>query len=210
LKKANFVERNTFPDIPNEISVYREQDLQNLNEILKTKTAILDMGCGHGDYLLEHTVRSPEKFFIGVEISRKRTAKTSARLHKRGIKNYAVIHSDGELSLEFFFGENTLDEVNVNFPDPWQRKRQWKNRILRPSFLIQCLRVLKPGGILNFVSDVEEYAVHASEVLKDFPGFENCFDKAVERNLYDSFPTLFYRKMSGLRDIHYIRFRKKA
>lgn len=202
------MERNTFPDIPNEISIYREPDILRLKTILKEKPVVIDMGCGHGDYLLEHTVKNPEKFFIGIEISRKRTDKTSRRLHKREIKNYAVIHSDGELALQCFFGPASVEEINVNFPDPWQRKRQWKNRILRPSFLIQCLRVLKPGGILNFVTDVEDYALHASGVLDNFPGLENCFGRTVEKNIYDSFPTLFYRKMSPLRDIHYIRFRK--
>lgn len=201
-------ERNTFPDIPREISVYDAASLSGFRSGIAGKKTVIDMGCGHGDFLLEHTVQNPDTTYIGIEISRKRTAKTSSRLQKRDIRNYRVIHSDGELALQCFFPGNSVDELNVNFPDPWLRKRQWKNRILRPSFLIQVLRVLKPGGLLNFVTDVEEYALHTAGILERFPGLKNCYGNTIEKNLFGSFPTLFYRKMSPVRDIHYISFAK--
>lgn len=203
-------ERNTFPDIPREVGIYDPASLNGFRSVLSKNRIVIDMGCGHGDFLLEHTVQNPGTIYIGIEISRKRTAKTSLRLQKRDIRNYYVIHSDGELALKCFFPEDSADELNVNFPDPWLRKRQWKNRILRPSFLVQAVRVLKPGGLLNFVSDVEEYALHTAGILERFPGLKNCYGRTVERNLFGSFPTLFYRKMSPVRDIHYISFSKLA
>lgn len=202
-------QRNTFPDIPHEISIYNGDSLKEFLSSLGSRKIVVDMGCGHGDFLLEHTVQNPDKLFIGIELSRKRTAKTSERLKKRDIPNFAVIHSDGELALKCFFPDNSVDELNINFPDPWLRKRQWKNRILRPSFLIQALRVLKTGGLLNFVTDVEEYALHTAGILENFPGLKNCYGKTIEKNLFGSFPTLFYQKMSPIRDIHYISFSKK-
>lgn len=202
------MERNTFPNIPNEINLKESATFLDYRKILKEKTIAVDMGCGHGDFLIEHTVKQPDKFFIGVEISRKRVAKTSERLKKRGITNYAVIDSEGEIALKLFFPDESVDELHVNFPDPWLRKRQWKNRIFKPSFLIQAVRVLKPEGILYFVTDVEEYALHVAELLKLFPGLTNVYSNLIEKNKFETFPTLFYRKMSPLRDINYLCFKK--
>jgi tRNA (guanine-N7-)-methyltransferase len=143
-----------------------------------------------------------------VEISRKRAYKTSVRLTKRNIKNFALLDSDGELALKLLLPENSINEIHINFPDPWLRKRQWKKRIFKPSFLIQIIRVLKREGTLNLVTDVGEYATEAALLLSGFPQLKNNYDKLIVSNLYRSFPTLFYRKMSPLRDINYLSFKK--
>ncbi len=202
-------ERNTFPDIPGEIRMADSSALDAFLSALRTRPVELDIGCGHGDFLLHHAPASPERLFVGVEISRKRVHKTAHRLAKRSIPNFRMIHSDGETALSCCFPKQTVDAIHVNFPDPWLRKRQWKNRILRPSFLIQALRVLKDGGTFNFVTDVREYAEEAARILSDFPGFKNRYDAPIRRDVFSSFPTLFYRKMSPLRPINYISHEKR-
>jgi len=205
------MQKNTFPDIPRETKPGSSSSAIEFPEILKKfKRIVIDMGCGHGDFLIENCPKYPDSFFIGIEVSRKRVFKTSARLHKRNITNYTVIDSEGSLALKTLFPESCVDEIYINFPDPWLRKKQWKNRVLKPSFLIQAVRVLKTGANLNFITDVEEYAMYASETLSCFPGIVNNYDNAFLKNIMDDFPTLFYRKMSPLRDINYISFRKTS
>ncbi len=202
------MQKNTFPVIVNEVSKYDEKSISNFHSILEGRYTVIDMGCGHGDFLIERSASNPGFFFIGIEISRKRANKTSERLVKRNINNYRVLDSDGELALKLLFPENTVDEIHINFPDPWLRIRQWKNRIMKPSFLIQSIRILKKGGIINFVTDVREYAEYAGKLLSDFPRLENNYRNLIEENIYDGFPTLFYRKMSPFRDINYLSFKK--
>ena len=200
--------RNTFPFIPNEIKLYDESYMSEFLPFLKNKRIILDIGCGHGDFLIENTMKHNDYFFIGIEISRKRVYKTSSRLAKRNIANYAVVDSDGETALKLLFTRGSVDEIHINFPDPWLRKRQWKNRLFKPSFLIQAVRVLKKNGILNFVTDVEEYANEVCSILTDFPFLKNNYSSLIEKNIYSEFPTLFYKKMSPLREICYLSFKK--
>ncbi len=204
------MEKNTFPNIPNEINYSQENDLVLFWNNSKGKPVVLDVGCGHGDYLIENTGKYPNRYFIGIEISRKRAYKTSERLYKRGILNYSVVDCDAELALKFLFKENSIDEIHINFPDPWIRKRQWKNRVFKPSFLINAVRVLKEGGTLNFVTDVREYAEHVFSIIKDFPFLKNNYKKSIEENIYPEFPTLFYKKIDPLRGINYISFRKTS
>ncbi len=200
--------KNTFPDIYQEIRVGDSFSLKEFQKKITKKHVIIDMGCGHGDFLIERTQEHPDHYFVGIEISRKRVFKTSHRLSKRNIKNFAVIDSEGELALKLLFPDNSVDEIHINFPDPWLRKRQWKNRIFKPSFLIQAVRVLKSNGSLYFVTDVREYAEQVGTLLSEFPLLKNNYDNLIEINIYDGFPTLFYRKMSPLRDINYLNFIK--
>jgi tRNA (guanine-N(7)-)-methyltransferase len=200
--------RNTFQNIPKEIPIRDENSILEFLEILHQKYIVIDMGCGHGDFMIRETQDYPDKHFIGIEISRKRVFKTSSRLAKRNINNYGVIDGDGELALKLIFPEASVNEIHINFPDPWLRKRQWKNRIFKPSFLVQIIRVLKTGGRLHFVTDVEEYSLQVAEILQTLPYLANVHRNIIEKNLYDEFPTLFYKKMSPLRDINYICFEK--
>lgn len=175
---------------------------------LEDKTVAVDMGCGVGDFMIRNTQIYPEKLFVGVEIWRKRVLKTAERLAKRNIDNFRVISSMGEVALKSLFPCETVDEMHVNFPTPWLRERQWKNRILKPSFLCEIHRVLKTGGELSIVTDVDYYASEVSAFLSDFPGFENVYDAPFLLNLEPDFPTLFFDKMSPVSNIHYIRFKK--
>ncbi len=199
------MEKNTFPFIKNELSFKKEADILELS---KANKIVLDIGCGHGDYLIERTKNDKETLFVGIEISRKRVFKTSERLAKRNIPNYRVIQGDGEFILKMFFKENSVDEANILFPDPWLKKKQWKNRIFKPSFLIQLIRVLKPQGKIFFASDVREYANEVLKLLLSFKELKSDFKNPIEVNIYDNFPTLFFNKMSKERPINYISFSK--
>ncbi|MCX7882670.1 MAG: tRNA (guanosine(46)-N7)-methyltransferase TrmB [Brevinematales bacterium] len=201
------MEKNRFLHIEREVKPFSPTYEAWITHIMG-REVVVDMGCGHGDFLIEKTAQYPESFFVGIEISRKRVAKTSHRLSKRGRENYAVIHGDGEWALKTFFPTESVSEIHINFPDPWLRKRHWKNRLLRPSFVLQVIRVLKKGGRVFFVTDVEEYARYASEVLLQFPWLRSVYPDIVVQNLYTRFPTLFYQKMSPLRPINYVCFER--
>lgn len=202
------MERNRFLSIPHEVKL-DTLSYKLWQDCLTAQEVVVDMGCGHGDFLIERTQQYPEKFFVGVEISRKRVAKTSHRLAKRHRTNYAIIHGDGEWVLKTFFPTGSVSELHINFPDPWLRKRHWKNRLLRPSFILQVIRVLKVGGRVSFVTDVEEYASYAAEVFLQFCWLQSVYPRIVEQNIYEKFPTLFYQKMSSLRPINYVCLEKK-
>ncbi len=201
------MEKNTFPNIKNELQI-KEEDLKEIFSLSQTKKIILDIGCGHGDYLIDRTKSDKESLFIGIEISRKRTFKTSERLAKRNIENYRVINGEGESILKLFFPSNSIDEANILFPDPWLKKQQWKNRIFKPSFVIQLIRILKSGGKIFFTSDIREYALEVYNLLSQFKELKNTFTNPIEVNIYPNFPTLFFNKMSKERPINYICFEK--
>ncbi len=199
--------KNTFPNIKNELKL-NEENLREIKFLSKEKKIIIDIGCGHGDYLIDKTNNDKENLFIGIEISRKRTYKTSERLAKRNIKNYRVINGDGEQILKTFFPDDSIYEANILFPDPWLKKQQWKNRIFKPSFVIQLIRTLKINGKIFFASDIREYALEVYNLLSKFKEIKNSYNNPIEIDIYPNFPTLFFNKMSKERPINYICFEK--
>ena len=188
------------------LKIYTSQDEIATIDLPKDKTIVIDMGCGHGDYMLAHCPDDKDVFWIGVDISRKRTIKTEKRL-LREHNNFILFADDGQDVLSIL-PANSIDIIHINFPDPWLRDKQWKNRLFRPSFVTDLVRVLKKGGVLSFVTDIKEYADSVAEILTQFPQWTSIFTPIVQENIFQSFPTLFYRKMSPLRPISYIKFHK--
>jgi tRNA (guanine-N7-)-methyltransferase len=61
--------------------------------------------------------------------------------------------------------DESLAAVHVYFPDPWWKKRHRRRRVMQESFLQQIERTLRPGGLLHFWTDVEEYFQSTLELL---------------------------------------------
>lgn len=177
-----------------------------LNEYTNEKI-VIDMGCGHGDYMLAHCSKDKNIQWIGIDISRKRAIKTENRLLKANNSNFIIFADDGQDVL-MNLPDNCISTIHINFPDPWLRERQWKNRLFRPSFVVDMIRVLKPQGQLSFVTDIREYAESVANILSLFPQWTSEFTPIVQENIFENFPTLFYRKMSVLRPISYLLFTK--
>ncbi|MGL5955614.1 MAG: tRNA (guanine(46)-N(7))-methyltransferase TrmB [Brevinema sp.] len=172
-------------------------------DLPKNQEIVIDMGCGHGDYMLAHC--SDSTFWIGIDISLKRIIKTKNRLLREHYENFILFADDGQDVLSVL-SASSIDTIHINFPDPWLK--QWKNRLFRPSFVADLLRVLKVGGTLSFVTDIKEYADSVAQILTHYPQWTSLFAPVVQENIFESFPTLFYRKMSPLRPISYLKFRK--
>jgi tRNA (guanine-N7-)-methyltransferase len=67
----------------------------------------------------------------------------------------------------------SLEAVHLFFPDPWQKKKHRKRRLVQRPFTNTLAECLKPGGYLYMVTDWEDYAHHALEELSATTGFLN-------------------------------------
>ena len=103
------------------------------------------------------------------------------RMTKRGViaqGNAAMLRGDVFYFLRDCVKSNTVDAFHMYFPDPWPKERHHKNRLLRPDFLTEVARCLKPGKrIFYWGTDHKEYNEIA---LETFDAFPTC--KVIERN----------------------------
>lgn len=112
----------------------------------------LEIGSCKGEYLAELSKRHPEVNFLGLEIKYKRTWKLGRLAQRLGLSNVRFAEAEGQ-TIEGFIAPGELSRVIVNFPDPWEKKKEWKHRLFQTHFLDTLHGLLQPGGEVWFKTD---------------------------------------------------------
>lgn len=132
----------------------------------------LEIGSGHGGYALSFARLRPEAFLVAIEQRRAFADALRAKAAKRGLTNLAAICGDARFLAPRLFRAGSLAAIHVHFPDPWWKRRHERRRLLDDSMSRLLLNLLRPGGRLDFRTDVERYAAEAIVRLEN-AGFEN-------------------------------------
>ncbi|GHC34362.1 tRNA (guanosine(46)-N7)-methyltransferase TrmB [Aidingimonas halophila] len=138
---------------------------------------VVEIGFGMGGSLIEQAESHPELDFLGVEVHAPGVGKLLDEADKRGLTNVRVYRDDAVRVLEEGIAPETIDALQLFFPDPWPKKKHHKRRIVQPAFIELVRTRLKPGGILHMATDWENYAEHMAEVMQNASGYRNVADK---------------------------------
>jgi len=117
----------------------------------------LEVGSGKGLFLSTASAATPDRNFLGAEISVGYARLCAARLAARGADNARIVQGDATFLVRALLPDACLAGMHVYFPDPWWKARHRKRRVLSPAFLEHAGRTLSPGGTLHVWTDVEEY-----------------------------------------------------
>ena len=139
----------------------------------RTGPKILEIGFGMGDSLLQMAVAEPETDFIGIEVHPPGVGTIMNTAKAEGISNLRVYLADANDVLEECFASQSIDRLQLYFPDPWHKKKHNKRRIVQPEFVQLVREKLRPGGVLHMATDWEHYAEQMLETLDAAEGFEN-------------------------------------
>ena len=126
---------------------------------------VLDIGFGNGDALAEQALAFPDHGFIGIEVHTPGVGHLLQLCQKRGIENIRIVENDIIDVLQTQLVNESLQRVQIFFPDPWHKKRHHKRRLIQASFLDQLIPKLHENGQLHIATDWEPYADHCLEVL---------------------------------------------
>jgi tRNA (guanine-N7-)-methyltransferase len=137
---------------------------------------VFEVGFGAGDALLFRAERAPQRDFIGVEVHRPGVGRVLNRAEKACLHNLRVICHDAVEVLRDWLPDAALDELILEFPDPWHKKRHHKRRIVQPGFADLVARKLRPGGLFRLATDWAPYAEHMRQVLDGHAAFESLAD----------------------------------
>jgi tRNA (guanine-N7-)-methyltransferase len=130
-----------------------------------SKEVILEIGFGMGEATALIGQAFPEKGFLAVDVHRPGVGKLFLLIHEYGLKNLRVIQGDAHLIMHNMIPDQSLDGVHLFFPDPWQKKKHNKRRIVNANFLSQVASKLKPGGFIHIATDWVPYAEWIEEVF---------------------------------------------
>ncbi|NDW04591.1 tRNA (guanosine(46)-N7)-methyltransferase TrmB [Jiella sp. 40Bstr34] len=131
----------------------------------------LEIGFGGGEHLLHRSGEDLRCGFIGVEPFVNGMAKLLSALDATPRENLRLFDDDATLVLDWL-PDATLDAVDLNYPDPWPKKKHFKRRFVNAKNLDRFARVLKPGGIFRFASDIDTYVDWTLRHVAEHPAFE--------------------------------------
>jgi tRNA (guanine-N7-)-methyltransferase len=132
----------------------------------------LEIGSGHGGFALAFARARQGRALVAIEQRHKFAREVAAKAEGRKLGNLLVLQGDARILAPRLFRAGSLAVIHVHFPDPWWKRRHHTRRLVddRMSVLLQGL--LRPGGLLDFRTDVEDYARGAVQRLEEV-GFEN-------------------------------------
>lgn len=134
---------------------------------------VLEIGFGMGDSLVAMAEQSPDSRYLGIEVHTPGVGKLLADVDRRGIRNLKVFSDDAVQVLEDVIPVNSVDLMQIFFPDPWHKKRHHKRRLIQPDFVSLAVSRLASGGHLHLATDWEPYAEHMMDVLSASEALEN-------------------------------------
>lgn len=156
------------------------------------KALRLEIGFGGGEHLIARAGEAPEVGFIGVEPFVNGMARMLADLEPTGLANIRVFNHDAALLLEKLPGA-CLEEADLLYPDPWPKRRHWKRRFVRTDNLDHLARVIRPGGLFRFASDVPDYVGWTLNEVRAHGAFRWTASQADDwRRPYPSWPGTRY------------------
>ncbi len=148
---------------------------------------VLDIGFGMGDALCESMEQNPLTNFIGVEVHRPGVGHLMSMAAAKALTNLRIYRDDVTDVLIHCLPDESLDKVQIFFPDPWPKKKHHKRRLIQLDFLKVLSMKLKAGGLIHLVTDWADYAEHMREVISASADVE-------ETNLVISRPVTKYEQ----------------
>ncbi|MFO0991370.1 MAG: tRNA (guanosine(46)-N7)-methyltransferase TrmB [Hyphomicrobiales bacterium] len=137
----------------------------------------LEIGFGGGEHLAHQAALHPGIDFIGAEPFINGVAKLLAFIEEKGLGNIRVHDGDVRYLLEALPAE-CLDRIYLLYPDPWPKVRHHKRRLVNPDSLAHFHRLLRPGGLFIFASDIGDYVEWTRVHVGKHGGWELQSDSA--------------------------------
>ncbi len=139
---------------------------------------ILEVGFGNGESLLQQSVSNPQNNYLGIEVHRPGVGHLLRLADDAAVSNLRVINHDAVEVLQQQIPGQSLDCVQLFFPDPWHKKRHHKRRIVNANFIRLIHEKLKPGGLIHLATDWQDYAEYMLAEMEQAKGFSNTAGKA--------------------------------
>lgn len=147
----------------------------------------LEIGFGGGENLLHEARANPGAGHIGCDVYLNGVAKLVAAVAEEKLSNVRVHHGDAQPLLDWL-PEESLQRLDILYPDPWPKRRHWKRRFISDERVKRISSSLAKGGTLRFASDIPHYvewalirflrsgtfrwtAENADDWRKPWPGF---------------------------------------
>lgn len=136
---------------------------------------IIEIGFGSGEATYKIALANPNTNYLGIEVFQTGVAKLLSKIDANKIENIRIIEDDAVEVLQKMILPNSVAGFHIIFPDPWQKKRHHKRRLMQVDKISLMAEKLIKGGSLYFVTDWAEYAESALSELNKVTSLKNKY-----------------------------------
>jgi len=112
----------------------------------------IEVGSGKGAFIVGMAALNPHINYIAIDLQISVLSHALDKAIEANLPNVQMILVDGA-SLTEYFADGEIDQVYLNFSDPWPKTRHEKRRLTYQSFLKTYEKILKPEGQIHFKTD---------------------------------------------------------
>ncbi|WP_423364195.1 tRNA (guanosine(46)-N7)-methyltransferase TrmB [Mycoplasma sp. P36-A1] len=160
---------------------------------------ILEIGMGKGDYIVGMAKKYPHINFVGVEKYATVLAKALEKVENEQLNNIKILNVDA-VELPEYFEDYSIDEIHINFSDPWPKSRHAKRRLTFRTFLDLYKKLLKEDGILKQKTDNQGLFESSLMSYSLYPAYLTFVSVDLHNNeiAKDNVMSEYERKFSGM------------
>lgn len=163
---------------------YRPHKIDLNSTFQRTAPKILEIGFGMGTATATIAQRLPEVDFLAIDVHGPGVGNLLKLIQEENISNIRVMRHDAVEVVNTMLDSDSVHGIHIFFPDPWQKKRHHKRRLIQRLFIEQLLPKLESNGYIHLATDWEEYAEQMLEVLSSFDELNNTADDFAPKPTY--------------------------
>ena len=130
-----------------------EQYKGKWNEVFEQNLPIhIEIGMGKGQFLMKMAELHPDIHYIGIEKYSSVLVRALEKIEENPLPNIHFIRMDAE-NITQVFEKGEVEQIYLNFSDPWPRDRHAKRRLTSRQFLERYDNILKDNGKIIFKTD---------------------------------------------------------
>ena len=129
-------------------------------------STVIEIGFGDGEATYHMAENNPGVNYLAMDVYPPGVGALLDVIHTKQLSNVRIMQHDAAEVVENMVQNSTVSGFHIFFPDPWQKKRHFKRRLINSTFVAILADKLKEGGYIYCVTDWEDYAHQMQDVLR--------------------------------------------
>ena len=173
------------------------------NESNSFKSIVMEIGFGDGENILTIAKENPDTLYIGSEVYLSGIGSLIGKIKENNLSNIRIYNNDARVLLDTI-KTPIFDNMLIICPDPWQKARHHKRRLINYSFLELARKSLKANGGLYISTDWKDYAEGILEAINQAEGYI-----VLETQLFEDLPVTRFQARAIKEDREIFKFNLK-
>ncbi|MDY6821015.1 MAG: tRNA (guanosine(46)-N7)-methyltransferase TrmB [Deferribacterota bacterium] len=190
--------------IKSQIDPYvKYEEIDTLDIFGNNKPLNIEIGIGNGEFITYMASKNKNENYLGFEIVKKVFIKAVKRIKRNNLENVRIIHYDALFFIKLL-KDNLINNLFINFPDPWPKRKHHKRRLINQDFIKLIEQKIVPKGYLFIVTDFEDYAENIKNTL-EHSLFKSVYNSMYINYLDNYYETKYYRKFGKEKGVFFFK-----